>query len=380
MIYFRWRRMVVMLSSSGLSAVRVRAFDGTGNNTIDFSNYDSQQSVGVTTTATAPTGSDGLASPHLQTITADDLYTDIPESDVQLTWDSTLNAKFDQRYLPNPAVLSTPSERACAASHLRVWRAIAALCGIKSARSKVSQAVVKAKRQQSATSAAAAAGGGGGVDNDNDQLVTAPPDGIFKSLHQLHKCALGTSHVLTSAPPRPTEPFPAAAKSSSVDMADQFLSPQEGVDYFLVLEDDVSFPQQSLVNLRATVRALMRALPADVDILYLGGVLPKETPQFKLKHKKDEPFYSVNYVWTLQAYVLRPRAVEILLSKLPIWAPVDNFVSGMIYNKELKVIEICRLLEYYNSFPQLLGGFNDVCDTNFFLIWFLIDIGAHCGG
>lgn len=297
-LYGSWRRTLVMLSPSGLSAVRVRAYDGTG----DRSGYATQLH--------GAQGSQGTVEAPALLIHAEDDYSHIPESDVLLTWDSTLNSKFDARYLANKAVACTATERACAASHLRAWRAIAASRGFKSSRSKASEALVKASSRKST-------GGSEPV-----QLVTTSPETIYKTLLQLQKAARGV---------------PTGTRPPSDDAADSYLYPQEGTDYYIVLEDDVAFPQQSLVDLRATVRALMRALPADVDVLYLSGVLPKDNPHFKLTHKKDEPFYGINYAWTLQAYVLRPRAVEVLLSKLPIWAPVDNFVASLIYNEELKV-------------------------------------------
>jgi len=51
----------------------------------------------------------------------------IPESDVVKTWDSTLNATFDNRCLSNKVMHMTASEQACAASHLMIWRLIAKL-------------------------------------------------------------------------------------------------------------------------------------------------------------------------------------------------------------------------------------------------------------
>lgn len=310
--FYSWRRTLVMLSPSGLSAVRVRAYDGTSDRS-SYNSYASQQ----------PGNQPGAAEVSSLLIYTEDDYRHIPESDVQLTWDSTLNSTFDARCLADKAVACTTSERACAASHLRAWRAIAASRGVKSIRSKASEALVKANNRKSADGA------------EPVQLVTTSPETIYKTLQQLHKAAHGGSSTVT--------------KQSTYDVAESYLTPQEGSDYFIIIEDDVAFPQQSLVDLRATVRALMRALPADVDVLYLSGVLPKDSPHFKLTHKKDDPFYGINYVWTLQAYVLRPRAVEVLLSKLPIWAPVDNFVASLIFNKELKVLNWDYVIVQYTT-------------------------------
>jgi hypothetical protein len=49
----------------------------------------------------------------------------IPESDVSWYWDSTLNSKFDDKCVPDRKLKLSDSERACAASHLSIWRTIA---------------------------------------------------------------------------------------------------------------------------------------------------------------------------------------------------------------------------------------------------------------
>lgn len=311
-ILLRLRRLLITLEQAELSAVKVRAFDGTsGDATSSLTPAEMFQR-----NFAADTADSALPAPRA-TPRLEDAYSSIPESDVQLTWDSTLNNKFDPRCPVNTRTVATQSERACAASHLRVWRAIAAARGTRAAKSKL-----RGVQSLAAESSDALA-----------ERFFASADDIYKSLTSV---SLGKSR-----PPlvKSSAATPAAETAASLNQValveDSFC--QEGTDYFIIFEDDVSFPQQSLVDLRATIRSIMRVLPASVDILYLCGVLPKACADFKLKNIKGDPFFSINYAWTLQAYVLRSRAVEVLLSKLPIFAPVDNFVASLVYHGELRV-------------------------------------------
>jgi len=312
-----------MLEQASLSVVRIRAFDGTATNqTSSLTPAEMfQRSFGA---QQGPSAGDALLPTARALPCIEDAYDSIPESDVQLTWDSTLNNKVDPRCPVNARTVATPSERACAASHLRVWRAIAAVRGTKMAKSKL-----RGLQSLLMTSS-----------DTPSEGALASPEVIYKDLLALKT---GGQQSLPSAGPSGG----GAGSSNSSEKKDvsptqlsvfeESLNPQEGLDYFIVFEDDVCFPQQSLVDLRATIQSIMRVLPRSVDILYLCGVLPKACAEFKLRNIKGDPFYSINYAWTLQAYVLRSRAVEVLLSKLPIFAPVDNFVASLIYHGELRV-------------------------------------------
>ena len=331
-----------MLDQASLCVVRIRAFDGTTTNqTSSLTPAEMfQRSFGAQQDSSA----DASLLPAARAVPCiEDAYDSIPESDVQLTWDSTLNNKFDPRCPVNARTVATPSERACAASHLRVWRAIAAVRGTKVAKSKL-----RGLQSLLGTSSETPSEG-----------ALASPEVIYKDLLTLKSG--GQQSVLSG---------PGAGGASSSDkkeitqtqmsVLEDSLHPQEGLDYFIVFEDDVCFPQQSLVDLRATIQSIMRVLPASVDILYLCGVLPKACAEFKLRNIKGDPFFSINYAWTLQAYVLRSRAVEVLLSKLPIFAPVDNFVASLIYHGELRVLttninNTCTL-SYLTHFRSFLKG------------------------
>eukprot|EP01032_Pedospumella_encystans_P014150 gene14150-16274_t len=351
----RYRRLLIMLDQASLCVVRIRAFDGTTTNqTSSLTPAEMfQRSFGAQQDPSADISSLSAARavPCIE-----DGYDSIPESDVQLTWDSTLNNKFDPRCPVNARTVATPSERACAASHLRVWRTIAAVRGTKVAKSKL-----RGLQSLLGTSSETPSEG-----------ALASPEVIYKDLLTLksggqQSVPAGPSGGGTSSSSENKE-----VSQTQMSVLEESLHPQEGIDYFIVFEDDVCFPQQSLVDLRATIQSIMRVLPAsvdilylcgvlpkacaDVDILYLCGVLPKACAEFKLRNIKGDPFFSINYAWTLQAYVLRSRAVEVLLSKLPIFAPVDNFVASLIYHGELRACIVKDKLTQRLAGALLPGG------------------------
>ena len=81
----RWRRFLSMCEKHAVIPIRLCAVDGRSNTIVD----------------------NGIVSTH---------------------WDSTMNATYDGSCFSNTAIPLTPSERACAASHIEAWRCtIAAL-------------------------------------------------------------------------------------------------------------------------------------------------------------------------------------------------------------------------------------------------------------
>ena len=44
---------------------------------------------------------------------------------VTLTWDTTINSRYDPSQRPHPAVRMTPGERGCAMSHMALWHGLA---------------------------------------------------------------------------------------------------------------------------------------------------------------------------------------------------------------------------------------------------------------
>ena len=255
----RWQSMLQSSDTHGLSAMRVSAVDGS-----------------------LLSGPDGAAL-------------SIPEADVLRRWDSTLNAAFDSFCQANPATPMTNSERGCAASHLKTWRAIAALRG---------------KQPRPAS--------------EGPEL-----EGV--DLRTMRDC------LALSA-------WPASTRDA------RFKD-----DFFLILEDDAAINADKAAKgggFRVTLERLLRRLPADCDICYLGWAIPWG----KADHPKMGDFVKPSYIWQLHAYLLRGRAVDLLLASLPINAPLDNFVARLVFEKRLVAYALSeQLVQQVGSYAQRQG-------------------------
>ena len=244
----RWRSVLKTCNTHGLAAMRVSAFDGT--------------------LLAGEEAKDGSS---------------IPETDVVKRWDSTLNSNFDSYCQANTATPMTNSERGCSASHLKTWRAIAALRGKLATRGD---------------------GGPSGV-------VSAP------QLRVMRECLAITSWERAQA-----------------------VGPKEKEeDWYLILEDDASVSEDTARThggFGVALAKFLRLVPAECDILYLGWSIPwgkASHPTVKVRGK--DVFIKPSYIWQLHGYVLRGRAVDTLLASLPINAPLDNFIARLIFEKRL---------------------------------------------
>lgn len=263
----------------------------------------------------------------------------VPLTDVAATWDSTLDASFSPYCEANTEVHLTPSERACAASHLRVWRSIArlrqcvpALLGRKQAPTVPStgQSITSPREQATADELSIAAAQvyacsfyGGGWKLRSPAPAQAPSSSSL------------SSKLSSTAPALPSTPFSPRAGSAIVS--------EDIGDWYLVLEDDAKFVQAAsspVVDFAAVVtRIVLDKVPPDFDIVYLGHVIPSRALQQSAGARRSG-IVKVNYAWKLHAYVLRGRAVEMLLQRLPICAPVDKFIAQLIHENYLQVHSI----------------------------------------
>jgi GR25 family glycosyltransferase involved in LPS biosynthesis len=113
--------------------------------------------------------------------------------------------------------------------------------------------------------------------------------------------------------------------------------------YYLIFEDD--FEIKSWVSTEhhnntrhsggfmARVSEIQRQLPPDTDICYLGYVKPYDVTWKQF----GKTFLEPTYLWQLHAYLLSPSGAKKLLSSLPVNSPVDNFIAKLIFEGTLKV-------------------------------------------
>lgn len=95
----------------------------------------------------------------------------------------------------------------------------------------------------------------------------------------------------------------------------------------LVLEDDAS-PTDNFTEVLGKVG---KVLPRDAHVLYLGYSQAAEW-----RREISPELVESEYVWTTVAYVIWPAGARLLLSKLPVNQPVDNFMAAACANGELK--------------------------------------------
>jgi len=87
----------------------------------------------------------------------------------------------------------------------------------------------------------------------------------------------------------------------------------------LVLEDDAAPTPEFAVTLH---RALV-ALPSDAHLLYLGYSQAADW-----RREVSPELVEAEYVWTTVGYIIWPAGARLLLSRLPVDEPVDNWMAG----------------------------------------------------
>jgi GR25 family glycosyltransferase involved in LPS biosynthesis len=95
----------------------------------------------------------------------------------------------------------------------------------------------------------------------------------------------------------------------------------------LVLEDDAA----PMPDFAGILRRALNALPADAHVLYLGYSQAAEW-----RRELSQELVESEYVWTTVGYMIWPAAARLLLSKLPINQPVDNWMANLCAGGELK--------------------------------------------
>lgn len=95
----------------------------------------------------------------------------------------------------------------------------------------------------------------------------------------------------------------------------------------LVLEDDAA----PTAEFSSVLSRAWSALPSDAGVLYLGY-----SQAAGWRREVGPELVEAEYVWTTVGYVIWPAAARLLLSKLPVNEPVDNWMAGLCAEGELK--------------------------------------------
>lgn len=95
----------------------------------------------------------------------------------------------------------------------------------------------------------------------------------------------------------------------------------------LVLEDDAA----PMPDFGGILKRALAALPDDAGVLYLGY-----SQAAGWRRELSAELVESEYVWTTVGYLIWPAAARLLLSKLPVNQPVDNFMAQACASGELK--------------------------------------------
>jgi hypothetical protein len=295
----------------------------------------------------------------------------IPEKDVTKTWDSTLNNTYDRRCTAGAATLLTPSERACAASHLKVWRAIAVLREKLYGKEHGVRGTVIGGTSFSgditgSSSNSSSSGSNSGTGEQHSVGILgrseAGKDLIEVAAEVFKMCRYGGGWC-----PIPYNSLSSSgsmtAKAAAIatgkrkhkqsgsnkfgDTGSSSGSSSGGIskvmrldsedDWYLIFEDDAVLPKICQSTRWRDFQTILfdtlnKDLPPDWEICYLGHQIPKGAKKVYFTN-----VVKPDYLWMLHAYVLKGRAVGKILGSLPINRPVDNFLAELIHDGFLQV-------------------------------------------
>ena len=264
------------------------------------------------------------------------------------TWDSTMNNMFDAKCAVNKCTPMTPSERACAASHLKVWRTIAHLRETL-LYSHAGTSTVDSKKAVSVSTSVTIPNPNSGSLRDTESTPSEGTSAPYFQIGDLESVSRGCYRFsrmgggwipVPSPSHKPVGPEGKGRKRKERDSAGGLYENNRGDcdndDWYLILEDDAEVARAAVTDgLQATLNKIIhQKLPYDFDICYLGHVIPQNSEKTFFRGGE---IVKINYAWCLHAYILRGKAIKILLNNLPINAPVDNFIAQLLNDEVLKV-------------------------------------------
>eukprot|EP00981_Chlorochromonas_danica_P000967 scaffold233_cov174-Ochromonas_danica.AAC.7 len=225
----------------------------------------------------------------------------VPEKLVSTSWNTSLNCQFDFKCSKNNDVPLTSTERACAMSHLLIWKAIEKL-------------YVQGKDEDS---------------------------GLPPIVEKLSQSLLFYRNI------------------SQNILKDYFLIMEDDAHlrinplttYFSDIPNQMNVRTIYHNSLIEELQYIIQRLPKSTDICYLGRVLPWKSKEFKSQPIKSI-FLRVNYVWNLHAYLINGRSVEKIMSYLPINMPVDNFLASLAHSQALEVLVLAKPIADQGSFAH----------------------------
>jgi hypothetical protein len=228
-------------------------------------------------------------------------------------WDSTLNSTYDGSCAVNIATPMTPSERACALSHVSIWKYIMNCdSGGGNSSSTITDSISYAISQIPS------------ICINHNRLTQS-------NVNELLIPITLDNYSLSNCSPYRSDVFDIAKKS------------------YLIFEDDAEIIEfNTNITFQTQLHEVLKKLPSNYDVCYLGYAAPKKA----IQHAKSKLLFQPKYLWQLHCYILSTSGAMKLLSYLPINAPVDNYIARLITEDRLNVssYSIC----YYSIFLLII--------------------------
>jgi len=125
----------------------------------------------------------------------------------------------------------------------------------------------------------------------------------------------------------------------------------------LVLEDDAA----PVANFTEILERALTALPSDAHVLYLGYSQAADW-----RRELSPELVEAEYVWTTVGYIIWPAGARVLLNRLPVDQPVDNWMATACASGCLKTYcvrpKIIRQAEAWNVNSDV--GHSDEVDSD----------------
>lgn len=341
----RMRKLWHWMEAAQLLAIRVQAVDANAvsagknadNTEMEMEEDDSDLSTSQK--------NQKLFSRYFKLLCSVSTIDEISDEFVSSTWDSTLNSMFDTDCEVNRTTPMSKSERACAASHLKVWLAISQLRtqlfstkplpSLKASPPSPSLPQLSSSFSNSEPRASLYL-----QDDlrDEDKFLSTP-----LSIFNASRLGGGWDNYQSKNLPLHKKKKAKTKEKDTTIQNVHHLSNYEtnDGDWYLILEDDATLNNLHRNNhFRGYLSMVMKYIPDDWDLLYLGHAAAPRGRGIRVGGMKKKKFgagwfHKAKYVWQLHAYIIRGRAVDKLLSHLPIKGPVDNFVARLIHDEKL---------------------------------------------
>jgi hypothetical protein len=106
---------------------------------------------------------------------------------------------------------------------------------------------------------------------------------------------------------------------------------------YMVIGAEYTFKSTCNMQLREQLISIIRTAPKNWDIIFIGGILPIWSQNFKESFYSHGKLKKINYILHGSSYIIKDTTAMKLQNILPVTAPVDIFLAQLLYYDELQV-------------------------------------------